>query len=638
MKYIYYIILVSLVCGFTYNVENENPEEQFTTLFHSNLKMVSEQLEKFHKSIKTKETRNIRSEYIQCREAYKQSEFLIEYYDDELIKRNINAAPLLKLNPSSAQTEIITPEGFQVLDELIYAENIISDSSLKTIEELTTTLQHIWKRFSLHAQSIKVEKRHILESVQLGLVRLVSLGITGFDVPVSENSIKETTVVLSSMKQYVALLKPKNSDQTKLYNRVITLFDKAQQYCNSNTDFDKFDRLEFITSYAEPLFMLVSDFHVEYNIEYYDETTNKPSAINFRSKHLFSTDLFNTHYFTRQLPSTQNNDKYELGKLLFFDPVLSINNNRACASCHNPQMAFTDGMKTSAAFNKKENLLRNAPTLINAIFAERFFYDLRAHSFEDQVQHVVTNEKEFHNDFSTVITKLESSKEYSSLFDKAFPDVKEGKISGYTISAALASYQMTLKSFNSPIDRYIRGEKFALTKSVKNGFNLFMGKAGCGTCHFAPTFSGLVPPRFDETESEVLGITETSDTISPKLDNDLGRYNGRAKEKVSIYKRSFKTMTVRNIGLTAPYFHHGGFSTLEEVIDFYDRGGGAGMGLEVAHQTLPPDKLNLSNKEKKDIITFLQTLTDTTGLTSIPKRLPVIPAISDKQRTIGGEY
>lgn len=639
MKYTYCIAYIFFFCGFTYNIDTAVPEERLTYLFRNGLNMVSDKLENLHKTIATKKTKDIRSVYLQCREAYKQCEFLIEYYDDEIIKKNINAAPLLKLNPSSAQTDIVEPEGFQVLDELIFEEeHIISDSTLKSIDEQVHTLQEVWKRFSYFSQSIKVEKRHLIESVQLGLIRLVSLGITGFDVPSSGNAINETAIVLLSMKEYISVLKPKNKEQNDLYNKATTLFDEASQYCLNNPDFDNFDRVHFITLYAEPLFTSIAGFHDIYNIEYYDETSNKPSAVNFRSRHIFSTELLDAHYFTKQLPKTQNSFKYELGKLLFFDPALSYNNDRSCASCHNPKMAFTDGLKTSLAFERKGSLLRNAPTLINAIFAERFFYDLRAHSFEDQVQHVITNEKEFHNDFSAIITKLASSEEYTDLFNKSFPDVQEGKISGYTISAALASYQMKLQSFNSPVDRYLRGEKITLPNQVKNGFNLFMGKAACGTCHFAPTFAGLVPPRFKETESEILGITEKSDSVTPVLDGDLGRYNGRAKEKVSIYKHSFKTMTIRNVALTAPYFHHGGFLTLEEVVDFYDRGGGAGMGLKVFNQTLPPDKLNLSNREKKDLVTFLKSLTDTTGLTDIPKKLPHIPMIPDKQRKIGGEY
>ncbi len=637
-KTIIVILIISLFFGFTTEPNTESTEQKLTILFGENLNSLVSEISDFQNTYKTKNTEKIRSHYLRCREKYKQCEFLIEYYDGDIITRNINSAPLLKLNPSSAQTEIIEPEGFQVLDELLYSSEILSDSTIEKVIKKTNTLTRIIKEFSYYARGIKVEKRHLIEAIQLGLIRISSLGVTGFDVPASGVSIQEVKYTLQSFSNYVRIMKAMDLSQDKLLRNTTNLLSKATEYCTKNNDFDSFDRLDFLRKHIEPLYGYLNEFHQVFSIEYYDETTRKPNALNFRSKNIFSADLFNPNYFTRQQPSTNNMYKQELGKLLFYDPILSKNNDRACASCHNPNKAFTDGLETAFAFDKINKLERNTPTLINAIFAERFFYDLRAGSFEDQVQHVVTNEKEFHNSFSTIIDNLKSSTEYRQLFLKAFPEVKEDQISPYTISSALGAYQMTLHSFNSPIDRFIRGENVSVSKSVRNGFNLFMGKAACGTCHFAPTFSGLVPPRFTESESEVLGITERGDSISPKLDKDLGRYAGRAKDQVSIFKRSFKTMTVRNIALTAPYFHNGAFSTLEQVIDFYNNGGGAGLGLNVQHQTLPADKLNLTAEEKRDIISFLKTLTDTTSLTSIPKRLPVIPLISDKQRTIGGEY
>ena len=140
----------------------------------------------------------------------------------------------------------------------------------------------------------------------------------------------------------------------------------------------------------------------------------------------------------------------------------------------------------------------------------------------------------------------------------------------------------------------------------KKGFNLFSGKAKCATCHFIPLFNGLVPPEFVETETEVLGVPETTDKTKPRLDPDLGKYN---TSKSVIHKHSFKTPTVRNIELTAPYMHNGVFNSLEEVLDFYNDGGGQGLKIAPENQTLPPDKLNLTKKEMQDIIAFMKSLT-----------------------------
>ena len=154
----------------------------------------------------------------------------------------------------------------------------------------------------------------------------------------------------------------------------------------------------------------------------------------------------------------------------------------------------------------------------------------------------------------------------------------------------------------------MRGDENKLSENEKKGFNLFMGKAKCGTCHFAPLFSGLLPPFFTESESEVLGVPGTNDKKNPTLDNDLGKF---LFTKSVIHKNSFKTPTLRNIELTAPYMHNGVYATLEEVMEFYNNGGGNGLKIAPPNQTLPFDKLNLSKKEVSDIIAFMKTLTDT---------------------------
>jgi cytochrome c peroxidase len=165
-----------------------------------------------------------------------------------------------------------------------------------------------------------------------------------------------------------------------------------------------------------------------------------------------------------------------------------------------------------------------------------------------------------------------------------------------------------------------------------------MGKAACGTCHFAPVFNGTVPPYFNDTEAEVLGVPESYDTLHPVLDHDLGRFDsGYPRDKAPFYKYAFKTVTVRNAAITAPYMHNGAIKSLEEVVDFYNRGGGAGMGLDVPHQTLPFDHLTLSEAEQKDLVAFMHALTSTSFDTEKPKSLPAFeqhPAWN--QRTVGG--
>jgi cytochrome c peroxidase len=153
-----------------------------------------------------------------------------------------------------------------------------------------------------------------------------------------------------------------------------------------------------------------------------------------------------------------------------------------------------------------------------------------------------------------------------------------------------------------------------------------MGKAACGTCHFAPVFNGTVPPLYQETESEVLGVPEDLKAKPLKLDSDPGRGAAKLKEGAPYYLHSFKTPTVRNIVATAPYMHNGAYNTLESVMDFYNRGGGIGHGLDVPYQTLPPDKLGLKKREIQAIIAFMKALEDNPFSASIPESLPAVEA------------
>ncbi len=153
----------------------------------------------------------------------------------------------------------------------------------------------------------------------------------------------------------------------------------------------------------------------------------------------------------------------------------------------------------------------------------------------------------------------------------------------------------------------MQGDKSKLTRKEKQGFNLFMGKAKCATCHFTPVFNGTTPPLFNKSEAEVLGVPASRDTVKPVIDPDEGRYSLYHYPQ---YKHAFKTPTVRNITKTAPYMHNGVYRTLDEVLEFYNKGGGTGLGMKIDNQTLSGDRLNLTKGEMKAIIAFLGALED----------------------------
>jgi cytochrome c peroxidase len=197
------------------------------------------------------------------------------------------------------------------------------------------------------------------------------------------------------------------------------------------------------------------------------------------------------------------------------------------------------------------------------------------------------------------------------MFDAAFP---EQGISANGIKKAIADYEKTLVGFNSDFDKYLRGDKTKLNAAQIKGFNLFMGKAKCGSCHFFPLFNGMIPPLYNKSEFEIIGTLETNDFQHPRLDSDKGVAS--IKNGAEHLKFGFKVPGLRNVALTAPYMHNGSLKTLKEVMLFYNKGGGKGMGLDIPNQTLSDSPLGLKTKEMNDIISFLEALTDTVGLTS----------------------
>ena len=266
-------------------------------------------------------------------------------------------------------------------------------------------------------------------------------------------------------------------------------------------------------------------------------------------------------------------------------------------------------MPTAIAIDNKTSLARNTPTLWNSALQTRQFFDSRTTTLEDQLSAVVHNPQEMRGSLQESIPTLQQDSLYRDLFKKAYPEHKEPIIQ-YNIANAIASYLRTLIALNSRFDQYMRGDTTKLNANEKAGFNLFMGKAKCGTCHYMPLFNGLVPTEFVETESEVLGVPKTDDKKKPVLDNDKGKFDFTT---ATVHQFAFKTPTLRNIALTAPYMHNGVFKTLEAVLEFYNNGGGAGLHIAPPTQTLPGDKLKLTEKEIKNIIVFMHALTDTTA-------------------------
>ncbi len=244
------------------------------------------------------------------------------------------------------------------------------------------------------------------------------------------------------------------------------------------------------------------------------------------------------------LPQTikVNQTKAELGKKLFFDPILSHDNTISCATCHDLQHGGDDGLKVSFGIEGKEGAV-NAPTIYNAVFNFRQFWDGRAKDLQEQAAGPVENPVEMGSSFEEVIVKLKKSK-YKKLFDAIYDD----GITKQTITDAIAEYEKTLITPNSRFDKYLRGDEGALTQDEKEGYALFKSK-GCVSCHHGENIGGNLYNKFgifNETNSQW-----------------LGRYNITHKERDKYF---FKVPSLRNIERTAPYFHDGRTYDLNEAV------------------------------------------------------------------------
>ena len=528
--------------------------------------------------------------------SYKKVEFLLEYYYPSYIEEHINGAPLLHIARNEAGASVIPPEGLQVLDELVFADDAKEEAS--EISAQTQMLQNAY--IELYAGFLQKEILDIelIEAARLELVRIFTLGVTGFDTPGSLNALPEAQAALQSLQEFVLPLCAE-SEKTDVKN----LFGTALSFVKNAKDFNTFDRLTFYKEAISPLYAKL--LAVQKRLPD-PRSFVPPTGWNRNSDQFFKDDFLDPYFYTELKKQDDSEALRALGKKLFNDKSLSASSKFSCGTCHKPELAFTDGEAKSQSFVDGKSVQRNSPTLINAVFADRYFYDLRAFNLEQQAEHVIFNHLEFNTAYAEILEKLNANENYAADFKSAF---EKGEITRQKMSTALSSYLASLREFESEFDKFARNETTEIAPEVKRGFNLFMGKAACGTCHFAPTFAGLVPPLYQKNETEILGVLKDPNAKVKTLDNDEGRVaNEIESEKAWIYTKSFKTVTVRNVEKTGPYFHNGAYKTLEEVVEFYDAGGGLGYGLEVPNQTLSGDSLYLSATEKTDLIAFMRTL------------------------------
>jgi cytochrome c peroxidase len=559
----------------------------------------------FEKSVHQKAPRKtLQQLFFQARLSYKKISILTEFYN--IYETKFLNSPALQWVEEDNPLNIQDPHGLQVVEENLFSTKApVSYPLLKDeIKRMSVITGVLSNEKNL---DYKFRDELVFEALQSALIRLITLGITGFDSPVAQYSVPEAKSTLESFQSILAVYKKMLDEKDPgKYNKIKILIDRAIQFTAADASFNSFDRSVLIKKYLSPVYSLFTN--ARFSSGLMPEGDRAP--VNPRAVSLFDTNTFNINSFSPTARYRPTKERIELGRKLFYDPVLSATKKRTCASCHKQELAFTDGLKTALAVDEKTYLLRNTPTLWNSALQKKQFYDSRTSVLENQLSDVVHNQEEMKGSLKESVTVLQNQPVYTRMFAEAYPDEND-RINQYNIANAISSYIRSLISFNSDFDKYMRGDENKLSAAAKKGFNLFMGKAKCATCHFIPLFNGLTPPFFGESESEVLGVPKIKNKNAPVPDDDKGKYLF-TKSPVHLY--SFKTPTLRNISLTAPYMHNGVYTTLEEVMEFYNNGGGKGLKIAPPNQTLPFDKLNLSAKEVNDIIAFMKTLTDTSSL------------------------
>ena len=283
-------------------------------------------------------------------------------------------------------------------------------------------------------------------------------------------------------------------------------------------------------------------------------------------------------------------EKAALGRQLFFDPRLSGDNSVSCATCHLPDKALTDGLVRAKGAGGKE-LTRNTPTLLNVGFYSAYFGDGRASSLEEQALFPIQSPEEMNQDLTSLEKELNAIPGYVSQFQLAF----ESRATRTNIAKALAAFQRTLVSRNSPFDRYLAGDKKSLSEEAQHGWELFRGEARCVTCHAGPSFS--------DSKFYRLGTTF----------RDPGRraITGERRDNYA-----FRTPGLRDVARTAPYMHNGSFERLDQVVEFYYRGvpSSSPDGLPLSIGSL----LGQSFSEIPSIVAFLEALSGETPQVSPP--------------------
>ncbi|ATL46699.1 cytochrome C peroxidase [Chitinophaga caeni] len=586
--------MVWLLSSFGRN-KNGSAEREITSLICGNIDVFTGFIkDSLQPAIQSGNEQMLQSSFLNARKYYKKIEWATEYFAFTSAKF-INGAP--KAEAELTGRMIQRPTGLQVMEEYIFPD--FDTTSREILLQQSGIILEKLSVFKTYFSGIPLAAWQIIDGAKQEVFRIETLGITGYDNPLSKNSMEECATALQAL---VPVLKYYSAGQ----DNVLGLLQENISFLRSATDFNSFDRARYIREFANPLSTAIEQLRRGLDFQgYHYNRLLKQDAFT-----LFDINAFDADAYSPFLEQEHKREKAELGKALFRDPAFSANRSISCASCHQPEKSFAENLPKHPDVSGTGLIDRNVPSLLNAALQPQLFYDQRAETLEDQVSDVVHNPKEMGGSIRLALKHFGETGKYQQLFAAAFPGMV--KPDSAAITEALAAYVRSLVKLDSRFDEYMQGKDGALSKSEVNGFNLFMGKANCGSCHFMPLFNGVLPPKYITQDAEIIGVPvkKGSKAIDPDrgLFNYLLGYRYFDSSRLSEFDHAFKTVTVRNVTKTAPYMHNGVYETLDDVMDFYNEGGGTGNGLVLSNQSLSEQKLALSPEEIQDIIAFMKSL------------------------------
>lgn len=549
-----------------------------------------------------------RQAFRRARAQYKRLEYLLEF--DNLLWAEALNSPAIPLADEDDWASVIAPRGFQVIEAALFPR--VTRDFAAVSRRQVGEMRHIVGFIKRDSVDRTWSWATPFRAARMELARVVTLGLAGFDATVSGDGILESAEALRGMRAGLAVYEEAMRERDSVgWAELQRSLDAGIGALEAAPEFDRFDRFGFIVRFANPLSAGLARLQRSLALAEPPPPldTAQPNPWAAGATDIYAAGAINPGWFAPDYAPPATPALVALGRQLFFDPALSATGRRSCATCHQPALGFTDGRKL-ASVGPGHGRVRNTPTLLNAGLQRRQFADQRVLFLEFQFEQVMANPREMGLLPDSAARKLATDSTLVARFATTLGKPAARALTGQSLSIAVAAYVRSLEALDSRFDRAIRGNTTAIDASERRGFNLFMGKAACGTCHFAPLFGGTMPPKYLESEPEVIGVPSRPVTKGAVVDGDVGVFG---TNRAPLHRHAFKTPTVRNVALTAPYMHNGVFRTLEDVVDFYDRGGGNGIGMTLPNQTLSADRLELSDQEKDDLVAFLRALTDSTS-------------------------